>query len=301
MGQEKENKYLDYRGQFATDGKKSGDQYWSKVDDRSAITKDYNDYYGYPYSVTGYEDTSSYPERSVLKYSSRNGVNRQVINNYSGDTGSHQNAPEVPASSSDTADVASKGKYLHNATDGNSVQYKVLQDRYNGVPGGVQGKTYLSQDYAQGGSLKNYLDYFHPTKYMEGGGWFDSLKNSKLGQVASTVADSALDFVPGVGTYRAVKNAVADPTWQNIGSAALSGVGDLMTFVPGVGWAAKAAATGLSKVAKAGKVVNAANNVANTMQAVNTANKTLNKGINMFNTANNATNMITNTYNSVQG
>lgn len=162
-------------------------------------------------------------------------------------------------------------------------------------------------NYKQGGALNlkrmNYLDYYsgQPTKYMEGGGWFDNLKNSKFGQVASTVADSALDFVPGVGTYRAVKEAVANPTWQNIGSAALSGVGDLMTFVPGVGWAAKAAATGLGKVAKAGKVVNAANNVANTMQAVNTANKTLNKGVSMFNNANNTVNAITNTYNAIQG
>lgn len=160
--------------------------------------------------------------------------------------------------------------------------------------------------FKRGGQLNskgvNYLDYYssQPTKYMEGGGWFDDLKNSKFGQVASTVADSALDFVPGVGTYRAVKEAVANPTWQNIGSAALSGVGDLMTFVPGVGWAAKAAATGLGKVAKAGKVVNAANNVANTMQAVNTANKTLNKGLNQANNTIGAVNAAKNIYNTIK-
>lgn len=66
--------------------------------------------------------------------------------------------------------------------------------------------------------------------------------------------------MPFVGTYKDIKRAVANPSWKTIGSAAVSGVGDIL-MLSGIGTAAGAALKGVNtanKVAKATRAVNKA-------------------------------------------
>lgn len=60
---------------------------------------------------------------------------------------------------------------------------------------------------------------------------------------AKELASGLAYMIPGYGTYLSIKDAVADPTWFNIGSAALSGLGDL-AMLTGFGIAGKALVAG---------------------------------------------------------
>lgn len=73
------------------------------------------------------------------------------------------------------------------------------------------------------------------------------------------VAEAALYLVPVYGTYKSIKDAVNNPTWQNIGMAGLSAASDVGTLfgVGALGKGAVAAAKGLNAANKAMKVARA--------------------------------------------
>lgn len=70
-------------------------------------------------------------------------------------------------------------------------------------------------------------------------------------------------FVPGVGTYLSVEDAIKNPTLGNIGSAALSGLGDVLSVV-GVGAGIKGAVA----ANKAAQIINKGQKI---RKAANTA------------------------------
>lgn len=159
---QKTETYTDYRGQFQSDGVWTPDYYDVEMGfDQPYMNKDYSDYYGYPYETTEYFPTEKTPQRDILEHSSKNGVNRQVISSYVGDKSkNYWEEPTVPVTKSDTTYIipSSMGGFLSSGDpdQANSVQYKVLRDKYNGAPGGLQGQTYFSQGYAKGGYLKKF-------------------------------------------------------------------------------------------------------------------------------------------------
>ena len=105
----------------------------------------------------------------------------------------------------------------------------------------------------------NYLDYINSIPMYQMGG-----------STTNPWKELAKDITPGLGTYRAFKEAKANPSFKSYANAGLSAVGDL-ALLTGVGAGIK----GLSALNKAGKVAKAANTV---------------KGTRAFNTTMNAAN-----------
>ena len=104
--------------------------------------------------------------------------------------------------------------------------------------------TYLSTENKKHGGKMNYLDFFKP------------------GGTVNPVLDAASYMIPIYGTYRSIKDAIAEPTWQNIGLAGASALGDALT-VFGVGAGIK----GGVAAARAGKVASSLSKAANTAHA----------------------------------
>lgn len=84
-------------------------------------------------------------------------------------------------------------------------------------------------------SKMNYIDFFQP------------------GGTVNPVLDAASYMIPIYGTYRSIKDAIAEPTWQNIGLAGASALGDALT-VFGVGAGIKSGVAG-ARAAKAARTL----------------------------------------------
>lgn len=84
-------------------------------------------------------------------------------------------------------------------------------------------------------SKMNYIDFFQP------------------GGTVNPVLGAASYMIPIYGTYRSIKDAIAEPTWQNIGLAGASALGDALT-VFGVGAGIKSGVAG-ARAAKAARTL----------------------------------------------
>lgn len=95
-------------------------------------------------------------------------------------------------------------------------------------------------------------------------------------------------FVPGVGTYLSIEDAIKNPTWGNIGSAALSGLGDVLSVV-GVGAGIKGAVA----ANKAAQIINKGYKIRRAANAAtywnphqwNSANHLIKKGLDVAKSA----------------
>lgn len=95
-------------------------------------------------------------------------------------------------------------------------------------------------------------------------------------------------FVPGVGTYLSVEDAVKNPTWGNIGSAALSGLGDVLSVVGvGAGIKGAVAANKAAQIINKGQKIRKAANTATywNPRQYNSAHHLIKKGLDVAKSA----------------
>lgn len=106
-----------------------------------------------------------------------------------------------------------------------------------------------------------YLDYIYSIPRYQGGG---SAPNPWI--------EFAKDITPGLGTYRAFKEAKANPSFRSYANAGLSAVGDL-ALLTGVGAGIKglSALSKASKLSKAARAVKGTRAFDTTMDAANVA------------------------------
>lgn len=124
----------------------------------------------------------------------------------------------------------------------------------------------------------NYLDFFKIPKAQEGTKFWDQFKDDPYGpkEIDSEdwpstreIGHAAAYMLPVYGTYLSVNDAIADPTWYNIGTAVLSGLGDVGTLA-GVGLAGKAAVAA-SKASKLAKLAKGSEKAAHVAKAADNA------------------------------
>lgn len=128
------------------------------------------------------------------------------------------------------------------------------------------------------GGKMNYLDFFKIPKAKAGTKFWDKFKDDPYGpkEIDSEdwpslreIGHAAAYMLPVYGTYLSVNDAIEDPTWYNIGTAVLSGLGDVGTLA-GVGWAGKAAVVA-SKASKLAKMTKGAEKAAHAAKAADKA------------------------------
>lgn len=110
----------------------------------------------------------------------------------------------------------------------------------------------------------NYLD----TVYKQGG----KISKGQQGLNTNDLIDTGSRLIPIYGTYKDIQDAVKNPNFSTIGSAVLSGIGDI-AMLSGVGAGVGAALKGTGTALKAGKFISAANKVGRTLNATNRINR----------------------------